>query len=167
MTERAMTAGVALRAATSDDRVALQRLVSDASGGTPYQELSEYFLRLALGAPSEESRAIVSVRNGAVVGCALYGVVAGTVGTGRIQFVAVAADWRRLGIGNRLCSVAVDELSSQKVRGVIVELPDDPAVDAGRALFERCGFTEVARVPDYYRDGVALVVLHRTPPPVG
>ena len=166
MTQRAMRADVALRAATSADAAALQKLVSDTSAGTPYEELPAYFLRLALAAPSEESRAIVAVQDGAVVGCALYGVVAGAIGTGRIHFVAVAAGSRRLGIASRLCGAAVDELSARAARNVIVELPDDRVVDSGRALLERCAFTEVARVPDYHRDGVALVVLQRAVSPV-
>ena len=162
MTQGAMRADIALRAATSADVAALWKLVSDNAAGTPYEELPAYFLRLALTAPSEESRAIVVMQGGAVVGCAVYGVVAGTIGTGRIHFVTVAAGSRRLGIASRLCGVAVDALSAQAVRNVIVELPDDRVVGAGRALLERCAFTEVARIPDYYRDGVALVVLQRT-----
>jgi len=92
--------------------------------------------------------------------------VAGAIGTGRIHFVVVAADSRRLGIASRLCAAAVDELSTQAVRSVIVELPDDRIVGSGRALLESCSFTEVARVSDYYRDGVALVVLQRAISPV-
>ena len=161
MTQRALRAEIALRAATGADATSLQKLLRDTSAGTPYEELPAYFLRLALAASSEESRAIVAVQSGAVVGCALYGVVAGAIGTGRIHFVAVAAGSRRLGIASRLCGVAVDELSSQAMRSVIVELPDDRVVASGRALLEGCAFTEVARVPDYYRDGVALVVLQR------
>ena len=91
MTQRAMRAEVALRAATSADAAALQKLVSDTSDATPYQQVPAYFLRLTLAASSEESRAIVAVQNGVLVGCALYGVVAGAIGTGRIHFVAVAA----------------------------------------------------------------------------
>lgn len=166
MTQRAVRADVALRAATSADAAALQKLVSDSTAGTPYEELPAYFLRLALAPPSQESRAIVAVQDGAVVGCALYGVVAGAIGTGRIHFVAVAAGSRRLGIARRLCGAAVDELIAQAVRNVIVELPDDRVVGAGRALLERGAFTEVARVPDYYRDGVALVVLQRAVSPM-
>ena len=166
MTQRASKAEVSLRAATSADAASLQKLVSDTSAGTPYQELPAYFLRLALAASSEESRAIVAVHGEAVVGCALYGAVAGAIGTGRIHFVAVAAGSRRLGIASRLCGAAVDDLSAQAMRSVIVELPDDRVVDSGRALLEGCAFTEAARVPDYYRDGVALVVLQRAVSPV-
>ena len=62
--------------------------------------------------------------------------------------------------------IQVDELSAQAVRSVIIELPDDRVVGSGRALLEGCAFREVARVPDYYRDGVALVVLQRAVSPV-
>ena len=40
-------------------------------------------------------------------------------------------------------------------------MPDEAAFEAGHALLEKCGFASVARVADYYRDGVALVVMHQ------
>jgi ribosomal protein S18 acetylase RimI-like enzyme len=161
MSDRATTHAVALRPATRDDRAALMALVTDGIGGTAYRELPLHFLRLALQSPSAESRAIVAERDGAVVGGAAFGTVAGTIGTGRIHFVTVAAGVRRLGIASRLCEAAVADLSARGARSIVVEMPDDQALLAGRALLRQCRFTEVARVPDYYRDDVALIVLHR------
>jgi hypothetical protein len=48
----------------------------------------------------------------------------------------------------------------QHARSVIVEMPDEPPFAQGRQLLARCGFAQVASVADYYRDGVALLVLH-------
>ena len=157
---RATTAGVELRAATLDDRATLLTLVTEGTG-TAYREMPLYFLRLAFQAQPEESRAIVAVQGGAVVGVALFGMVAGAVGTGRIHFIVVDAAARRLGIGSRLCEAAVADLSAGGARAVIIEIPDDRALIAGRELLVRCAFAETARVADYYRDGVALIVLHR------
>jgi hypothetical protein len=42
---------------------------------------------------------------------------------------------------------------------VVAELPDEEATIPGRALLARCGFREESRVPDFYREGVALVFL--------
>jgi len=167
MTEdRATSRVVTLRAATSDDGARLLELVTDALGGGAYHELPLHFLRLVVSGRSEdESRGIVAVRGDLVVGCALYGAVAGAVGTGRIHFIAVAAHARRLGIGARMCEAAVSSLAARGARSVIVEVPDDGAVSNGHRLLARCDFAEVARVPDYYRDGVALIVLSRGVPP--
>ena len=162
MTERATFDDVTLRTLTSDDRARVLDLVAEAVGGTMYRESPMHFLRLALsGRSADESRGIVAVRDDRVVGCALYGAVAGALGTGRIHFVAVAPDARRLGIGTRMCEAAVSQLTAGGARSVIVEMPDDRAVAEGHQLLASSAFVEVARVPDYYRDGVALIVLNR------
>ena len=162
MTDRATSDDVALRTLTGDDRASVLHLVAEAIGGTRYRELPMYFLRLALsGQCEDESRGIVAVRNDRVVGCALFGAVAGAVGTGRIHFVAVAPEARRLGIGTRMCEAAVSQLAAGGARSVIVEMPDDRAVADGHELLASNAFVEVARVRDYYRDGVALIVLNR------
>jgi len=162
MTDRPTASGVTLRTATNDDRARLLQLVSEGAGGTAYRELPLYFLRFALDRRMDAgSRALVAVRGGAPVGCVLYGAVAGAVGTGRLHFITVARDARREGIGRQLCTAAVSDLSTRGARSAIAELPDDAVVAAGHHLLARCGFSEAARIPDYYRDGVALIVLHR------
>src|SRR5690349_24962509 len=98
---------VATRSASGADRETLERLLADTSSGTAYRDVPRYFLRLALGGQSDESRAIVVERDGAVVGCALFGLVAGSLGTGRLHFVAVAASERRLGAGRALCEAVI------------------------------------------------------------
>jgi hypothetical protein len=42
---------------------------------------------------------------------------------------------------------------------LLAELPDDPAIGALFALLRKHGFREEARVPDFYRSGVALSFL--------
>ncbi|HUQ81907.1 MAG TPA: GNAT family N-acetyltransferase [Gemmatimonadaceae bacterium] len=161
-----MTSGVVVRAALGDDRAALERLVGEGVSGTAYRDVPDYFLRLALAGRSDESRAIVAVRAGAAVGCALFGPVAGAVGSVRIHFIAVAGTERRTGTGRSLCTAILNDAASHGTRSVIVEMPDEAVFDAGHALLESCGFAHVARVADYYRDGVALVVMHHAIAPV-
>jgi hypothetical protein len=43
----------------------------------------------------------------------------------------------------------------------MAELPDDPAIGSILTLLREHGFHEEARVPDFYRDGVALTFLRR------
>lgn len=162
MTHRATGATVTFRPATDDDRAMLRALVDGATAGTPYTEIPTYFLRRALDGRDSECRATVAERDGELVGCVLFGDVAGAVGIGRIHLVTVAPSARGRGIARGLCDAAVADLPAPATRSIVVEMPDDEAVGAGRALIARCGFTEVARVPDYYRDGVALLVLQRT-----
>lgn len=166
MHQPAMFGAIVVRAATDDDRAALEQLVGDGVNGTAYHDVPRYFLRLALAGRNDESRAIVAVRDGTVIGCALYGSVAGAVGTTRIHFIVVANPDRRAGTARALCGAVLGDASAHGTRSVIVEMPDEAAFRAGHALLEKCGFAPVARVADYYRDGVALVVMHHAVAPV-
>jgi len=151
------------RPATEADRATLRAFIEHDVAGTPYAEVPLYFLRLALEGRAADSRAVVALRAGEPVGCALYGEVAGTVGTGRMHFIAVTASARLLAVGAGLCEAAVADLAARGARLVIAEVPDDPVLVSGRALLAKCGFVEEARIADYYRDGVAMLVLRRAP----
>ena len=157
-------AGVGIRRAVDTDRTVMNEFIAHDLAGTSYTEVPAYFLALALEGRSDESRGIVAERDGDVVGFALYGEVAGSVGTGRIHFVSVSASSRLNTVGVQLCEAVVADLAAAGARIVIAEMPDDPILVSGRALLARCGFSEAGRVPDHYADGVALVILAR---PVG
>lgn len=161
MTARHGTATFSIRRPVDSDRAAMYAFIAHDAAGTPYADVPLYFLRLALDGRVTESRAVVAERDGEVLGFALYGEVAGAVGTGRVHFVGVTASSRLNAVGVGLCEAAVADLAAAGARMVVAELPDDALLVSGRALLARCGFAEVARVPDYYRDGVALVVLAR------
>lgn len=166
MHQRTISNTVIIRDATGDDRVTLEQLIAEGVSGTEYRDVPLYFLRLALAGRGDDARAIVAVRDGTAVGCALYGAVAGAVGTSRIHFVAVTSPDRRMGTGRSLCNAILNDAASHGTRSVIVEMPDEPAFLGGQTLLEQCGFAHVARVADYYRDGVSLLVLHHAIAPV-
>ena len=154
-------AGVSIRFHIDSDRGAMNAFIAHDAAGTPYVEVPRYFLRLALEGRTAESRCIVAERDGEVLGFALYGDVAGAVGTGRIHFIGVTASSRLNAVGVSLCDAAVNDLAAGGARTVIAEVPDDPLLVSGRALLARSGFMEVGRVPDYYRDRIALIILAR------
>jgi ribosomal protein S18 acetylase RimI-like enzyme len=155
------SAVAAYRRAVDTDRAAMRGLVDHDVAGTPYATVVEYFLRLFSDGNERESRAIVAERGGEIVGFALFGEVAGAVCAGRMHFVSVTASARLHAIGIGLCEAAVADLVSTGARLIIAELPDELLLSPGRALLVRCGFAETARVADYYRDGVDLVILQR------
>ena len=149
---------VVVREAQGSEASNLGALIADDLVGTPYAESARYFMRLAAHGRHEESRALVAERDGEIVGFVLLGAVGGAIGTGRLLLLGVRADARRNGLGVGLCAAATNQLEATGARTVVVEMPDDTSTIACRTVLERCGFTEAARVPDYYRDGVALVV---------
>ena len=163
MTRRASDGQTVVRPATADDEPAVTTLVSRAVTESPWVDGPRYFLQRAFTHGGDDARCLLAEREHTIVGCVLYGVVAGTVGTARLQYVAVASHLRRSSIGTALCDAAVRDLTAAGVRRVIVEMPDDGSLLAARRLFEACGFREIASVGDYYRDRVNLTLLeHRT-----
>ena len=161
---RSDTAGVVVRTAQSSETGALGALIADDLAGAPYADSARYFIRLAAHGRVDEARALVAERDGQIVGFVLLGAVAGAVGTGRLLLLGVRNDARRNGLGIELCSAAALELEAQGARTIVVEMPEHASTSACRAVLERCGFSEAARVDDYYRDGVPLVVLQRIKP---
>jgi ribosomal protein S18 acetylase RimI-like enzyme len=155
------------RPAAESDRRAVRALIDHDVAGTPYVEAIDYFRRLALEGRVAESRAIVAERHDGIVGVALFGEVAGAVGTGRIHFVSVSASARLHGIGVGLCDAAIADMAAAGARLVTAELPDERSLEEGRALLARVGFAEVARIEDYCRDGVDLVIVCRPILPAG
>ena len=164
MTRRAPAVST-VRPAVAHDRAAVSALVRQVTSRSDQVDGPAYFLRRAFDVADAEARALVSEHEGVIVGCVLFGEVAGAIGTGRLHYVAVSADARRSGVGTMLCEASIAELFARGVRSIVAELPDDADWTAGRALLERCGLAVVARVADYYRDAVDLLILERRSDP--
>ena len=152
---------VRLRALLPDDAAPARALVRDGVGGTPYEEALVEHLAAALAATTDESRGLVAERAGEVVGLCLYGRVAGARGAAELHLVMVTASARLAGVGRALCDHAAGIVAGEGARLLVAEAPDDPALAAAGALLRSAGFREEGRVPDYYRDGVALVLYRR------
>jgi ribosomal protein S18 acetylase RimI-like enzyme len=95
---------------------------------------------------------------GRVLGAAAFGLTAGARGAGALHGVAVSSDARRRGVGRRLVHAAEQALHARGARLLVAEVAADPRLHACHALLVACGFAEEARVDDYFRDGVPLVV---------
>jgi len=89
----------------------------------------------------------------------LFGLVAGTRGTARLHALLLDRGVDPDDVGRRLTAAAAGALSAVGARLLVAELPDDPALGPVPGVLARFGFREEARVPDYFRDGVALSVL--------
>jgi hypothetical protein len=59
-------------------------------------------------------------------------------------------------------AAAGDASRTAGARYMLAELPDDPALGSVLTLLREHGFHEEARVPDFFRDGVALTFLRWT-----
>jgi ribosomal protein S18 acetylase RimI-like enzyme len=161
MISRSLGDAIVVRAATTAELETLRAIVRKELVGSSYRAAADYFVALALQGKSQESRGIVAERASMVVGYALLGEVAGTSGTARILLMAVVPSARREGIGGALCDTVTAILELNGARSIVAELPNDDSTTVARGVLSRCGFVEAGRIPDYYREGVDLLILQR------
>jgi GNAT superfamily N-acetyltransferase len=154
---------LAPRALSRDDHVGARVLLMGALGVTPYVDRAMEVLQLAeRGAGhDEEHRALVIARDGTVAALALFGSVAGAHGVLKLHGIVLAPSVAADDVGERIIGAVLDEARAQGIRLMISELPDDPVMGRMRALLGSNGFKEEARVPDYFRDGIALTLFRR------
>jgi GNAT superfamily N-acetyltransferase len=113
-------------------------------------------------APSDEQRALAADVDGELAAVAVFGEYAGAAGAGRLQLVAVGPPHRRHGIGSLLVERVTSELRARGARFILAELPEErPALDDYFAFLRARGFVEESRIPDFHREGAALVILVR------
>ena len=87
-------------------------------------------------------------------------IVAGAVGNEwEIENMAVAAGFRRRGVGLRLVTALLDLARRKGAESVYLEVRESNT--AARGLYRRCGFCEVGSRRDYYRDPPEKAILCR------
>ncbi|QIK65436.1 GNAT family N-acetyltransferase [Nocardioides sp. HDW12B] len=74
-----------------------------------------------------------------------------------LQRIAVAPGHRRSGLARVLFDRLCQEGAAGRAQRLMLEVSEANA--SGRAFYEACGLTEVARRPAYYRDGSAALVM--------
>ena len=70
--------------------------------------------------------------------------------------LAVDPGRRRQGVARKLLEMAIGSLAARGAQRLFLEVAEDN--EAGRALYQRLGFRQVGRRPDYYRRGKATSV---------
>jgi GNAT superfamily N-acetyltransferase len=144
-----------------DDAVPVRALVYAVLGVTPYVDRVVELLDQAARGGDPEARALVIERDGTIAGLVIFGLVAGASGAARLHALVLNRGVSADDVGGRLISAAATAVASTGARFLLAEVPDDPALGPVRAVLLRNGFHEEARVPDFFRDGVALSLLRR------
>ncbi len=145
----------------ADDAASARALVHAALGITPYVDRVVELLDQAARGGDPEARALVIERDGTIAGLVIFGLVAGAQGAARLHALvldrgAVADD-----VGGRLTLAAAAAVAADGARLLVAELPDDVAMGQVPSVLRRHGFVEEGRVPDFFRDGIALTILRR------
>ena len=152
---------ITIRSLRDEDALAVRALTEREFARVPEGEAASSAIESALAGSSDEYRAVVCEDRGDVIGIAVYGPIAGAVGTAKLHAILVTAAARTRGIAAGLCDHVAAELAADGARLMVAELPDTPALRPGALLLERCGWREESRVADFFAEGVALRLFRR------
>jgi ribosomal-protein-alanine N-acetyltransferase len=81
--------------------------------------------------------------------------------TGLLTTIDIAPAWRRRGIGKALVGLCARRLLEEGGRRILITVAsqNEPAI----AFYEALGFTHAGRLPMYYPDDDALMMVHGSP----
>ena len=144
-----------------EDSQATRVLLMGTLGITPYIDRALEVLEHAERGNDPEHRALVIARDGTVAALALFGTIAGTARGARVHTAVLAPGIEIEDVGMRLMDAVASAARGSGADFLLAELPDDPALGTTLALLRQHGFRDEARVPDFFRDGVALTFLRR------
>ncbi|HEX8911821.1 MAG TPA: GNAT family N-acetyltransferase [Humisphaera sp.] len=90
---------------------------------------------------------------GTLVGIAYFAPRAFTDRVWELLMIAVDAPRHRQGIGSKLLSAVEEAVRTLNGRLVLIETSDKSSFTRARSFYRKHGYTEVARIPDYFADG--------------
>jgi D-alanine-D-alanine ligase-like ATP-grasp enzyme/ribosomal protein S18 acetylase RimI-like enzyme len=117
--------------------------------------------RLAKGAASD-CHFIFAERGRELVGFACYGPIAGTQDSFDLYWIAVAPTEQGRGLGADLCARAEAAMGAAGAKHIYVETSCSDRYAPTRGFYQRLGFAEQARLPDFYAPGDGKVIYVKT-----
>jgi L-amino acid N-acyltransferase YncA len=150
---------LAPRPIAPEDAAGAHQLLVSRLGVTPYVDHAVEILNRAERGEDEENRAYVVARDGIVAGLALFGRIAGTEAGFRLHLLLVVSS--EVDVGERLLEAVSHAVIESAGRFLVAEIAHEPALAATTVLLRKHGFEEAGRIPDYFRDGVPLLILRR------
>ncbi len=124
--------------------------------------------RLAKGAASECDFIFAehqgALRDGALLGFACYGPILGTQDSFDLYWIAVAPSEQGRGLGAALYARAEAAMGAARAKHIYVETSCSERYAPTRGFYQRLGFAEQARLPDFYAPGDGKVIYVKTLP---
>lgn len=96
------------------------------------------------------------------VGVAYYAPERLTEGTWNLYLIAIQADQQGKGRGAAMMRYVEQALRERGERLLLVETSGLPSYEYQRAFYRRCGYTEEARIRDFYQAGEDKIVFWKT-----
>lgn len=101
---------------------------------------------------------LIDAEAGKVVGVAFHQPKGPADRLWDLTMIAVMPQLQGTGRGTALLRWVEDDLRSRQQRMLLVDTSGTAQYDRTRTFYQRCGYTQVARIPDYWTDGDDLVV---------
>lgn len=148
-----------IRSMTADDADGIVRLVV-AAGMFSFEEADLVRDLLdEVGAGSRESHVcLVDTQDEQVVGVAYYQPKEAADRVWDLTMIAIAPELQGGGRGRALLGRVERNLRDRGQRLLVVDTSGTTQYDRTREFYVRCGYSAVARVPDYWSDGDDLVM---------
>jgi len=102
--------------------------------------------------------AVIENDSGRIAGYMTYGPTPLTEGTWDLYWIAVSPQEQKKGYGQKLVLWLEAEVRRQLGRLILIETSSQPKYQPTRKFYEKLGYTEIARVPDFYRPGDDRVI---------
>ena len=125
--------------------VELEAAMHDVEAGSDEETLHGYRFRVA-----ED--------DGTAVGFTCYGRAWFSDGTWDLFWIAVDPARQRAGVGGSLLAAAEEAASAEEGRMMLAETASKPSYEAARRFYRRNGYSEIARIPDFYAEGDDKIV---------
>lgn len=150
-----------LRPMVKADRQPVLDLIRATGFFTPEEvQVAEELIDIYLKQPEQRDYFIVVVENeqGRVAGYMTYGPTPLTEGTWDLYWIAVSPSDQGKGYGQQLVRWLEEEVKKRNGRLILIETSSQPKYEPTRKFYEKLGYTEVARIPDFYRPGDDRVI---------
>lgn len=150
-----------IRPMTRADRPAVLGLIEATDFFRPDEiRVAEELIDIALDNPNQRDYGLVVVEDeaGAVAGYLTFGPTPLTLGTYDLYWMAVSPRRQGRGYGRALVDWLERRVKDEGGRMVIIETSSTPPYDPTRRFYLALNYTEVARIPDFYRPGDDRVI---------
>jgi len=145
-----------VRPITREDRRTVLDIIQ-ATGMFTLEEVAvaRELIDITLDQPQQKDYIIVVVEEeaGRVVGYLTYGPTPLTEGTYDLYWMAVARGAQGRGYGRELADWLEKEVQKAGGRMILIETSSQPKYDKTRRFYAGLDYTEIARIPDFYRKG--------------
>ena len=101
---------------------------------------------------------ILAERGSGLVAYACYGPIEGTLGSFDLYWIAVAPEEQRKGLGPQVFARAENAMRKAGAKKIYVDTSSSDRYAGTRGFYQRMGFEEDARLPDFYGPGDAKVI---------